>query len=62
MKKCEEIKNFLEGKEIEIEKDEITDFDLGNYPAQSKEDNITLEDGYLYYNVNKDETKCYISV
>ena len=62
MKRCEEIKDYLRGKEIEIEPEERDDFSLGNYPAQSEEDSITLDDGYLFYIINKEDTKCYISL
>ena len=62
MIKCEEIKDYLKGKNIKIEREEECDFDLGNYPAQSKEESIYLEDGYLFYIVNSDENKCYINI
>lgn len=62
MKACDEIRDYLKGKEIEIEYDEREDFELGNYSAQSEEDAIVLDDGYLYYNINEEVTKCYIGI
>ncbi len=62
MRKCDEIRDYLKGKEIEIEYDEREDFELGNYSAQSEEDTIELEDGYLFYIVNADVTKCHIDI
>ncbi len=62
MKKCEDIKNYLERKEIKITEEETDDFSLGNYLKQSKEETIDLEDGYLFYIINKEEIKCYISL
>lgn len=62
MNNCEEIKDYLRGKEISISYEEKEDFDLGNYPKQYQEDDITLNDGYLFYIENKDRTKSYISL
>lgn len=62
MNNCEEIKDYLRGKEISISYEEKEDFHLGNYPKQYQEDDITLNDGYLFYIENKDRTKSYISL
>lgn len=62
MKACDEIRDYLKGKEIEIEYEERDDFAAGNYSAQSEEDTIELEDGYLFYIVNADVTKCHIDI
>ena len=62
MKTCDEIRDYLKGKEIEIEYEERDDFAAGNYSAQSEEDTIVLDDGYLSYTVNAEITKCYIDI
>lgn len=62
MKTCDEIKDYLKNKKIKIKNEEREDFELGNYSAQSEEDTIELEDGYLFYIVNADVTKCHIDI